>query len=171
MNAPILAWLHAPGRRFDDAAEAGIELGHLVVRAARGGSGGRIGTGIRLAVHLKFETGLSRNGIAPAEAERCSREAARLERIGRIRVVGLFSHLSNASADDDRAALAAFQQRVRGWRTRSGSAPEIRHLAATAAAHRPPGDAARRGPDRDRAVRAEPVRRPQLGASWACAPR
>ncbi|GAA4486072.1 alanine racemase [Microbacterium panaciterrae] len=132
VNARILAWLHAPGRRFDDAAEAGVELGissFEQLQAAASAGSGRDPVG----VHLKFETGLSRNGIAPGEAERVLAEAARLERIGRIRIVGLFSHLSNASADDDRAALAAFLTSCAAAES-LGIHPEIRHIAATAAA-------------------------------------
>jgi alanine racemase len=131
VHAPILAWLHAPGRRFDDAAEARIELGvssfdQLSAAAAAAGPD-------PVSVHLKFDTGLSRNGIAPADAERVLAEAARLERIGRIRIVGLFSHLSGTSAADDLAALAAFRTACAAAEA-SGIRPEIRHLAATAAA-------------------------------------
>ncbi len=132
VHARIMAWLHAPDRRFDDAAEAGIELGissFAQLEAAAAAGSGRD----PMAVHLKFETGLSRNGIAPADAERVLAEAARLERIGRIRVVGLFSHLSNASATDDLVALAAFQSACAAAEA-FGIRPEVRHLAATAAA-------------------------------------
>nr|BFF08985.1 hypothetical protein GCM10025699_02880 [Microbacterium flavescens] len=86
-----------------------------------------------MAVHLKLETGLSRNGIAPSDQRIVFAEAARLERIGRLRVVALFSHLSNASADDDRAALRAFEDGV-ALAASLGLAPRLRHLAATHAA-------------------------------------
>lgn len=132
VNAPILSWLHEPGRRFDDAAEAGIEVAvssfdQLAAVAAAATPGGPV------AVHLKFETGLSRNGIAPEERERIVAEAARLERIGRIRIVGLFSHLSNASPAEDLAALAVFAHACAAAEA-AGIRPEIRHIAATAAA-------------------------------------
>ncbi len=60
-------------------------------------------------------------------------EAARLERIGRLRVVGLFSHLSNTSLDDDRAALAKFEEGVI-LAASAGLRPPLRHIAATNAA-------------------------------------
>ncbi|MBS1675671.1 MAG: alanine racemase [Actinobacteria bacterium] len=132
VNARILAWLHAPARRFDDAADAGIEIGissYDQLQAAAAASRGSD----PVAVHLKFETGLSRNGIAPAERARVLAEAARLERIGKLRIVGLFSHLSNTSREDDLAALAAFQTACAEAEA-SGIRPELRHLAATAAA-------------------------------------
>jgi len=132
VTARILAWLHAPGRRFDDAAEAGLDLGissfdQLLAasEASRGADPVR--------VHLKFETGLSRNGIAPSDRSRLLAEAARLERIGRVRIVGLFSHVSNTSPEDDLAALAAFEAAC-AEAASLGIAPEVRHLAATAAA-------------------------------------
>lgn len=132
VHAPIMAWLHAPGERFEQAAAQDIEVGissfDQLAAAAAAASVDR-----PVAVHLKFETGLSRNGLAPEDWGRVLAEAARLERIGRLRVVGLFSHLSNTSAEDDRAALAKFDEAVAAAAT-FGIRPEIRHIAATAAA-------------------------------------
>jgi len=132
VHAPIMAWLHAPGERFQQAAADGIEVGvssfdQLEAAAAAALIERPVG------VHLKLETGLSRNGIAPADWGRVLAEAARLERIGRLRIVGLFSHLSNTSLDDDRAALAKFEDGVAAAAS-FGIRPEIRHIAATAAA-------------------------------------
>ncbi|WP_205791441.1 alanine racemase [Microbacterium sulfonylureivorans] len=132
IDAPIVAWLHAPGTSFAEAASHGIELGissfEQLLAAAAAASADR-----PVVVHLKLETGLSRNGIAPADQRVVFAEAARLERIGRLRVVALFSHLSNASSDDDRAALRAFEDAV-GLAATLGLAPPLRHLAATHAA-------------------------------------
>ncbi|MGO2684683.1 MAG: alanine racemase [Microbacterium sp.] len=130
ITAPILAWLHEPGQRFDAAAENRIEIGISSfdqLEAAGAVAGGDV------AVHLKLETGLSRNGIAPSDWGRVFAEAARLERIGRIRIVGLFSHVSNASPAEDRAALARFDEGTAAAAS-AGIRPEIRHFAATAAA-------------------------------------
>ena len=132
IDAPVVAWLHAPGTSFAEAAAMGIELGissfDQLLAAAAAASADR-----PVAVHLKLETGLSRNGIAPSDQRVVFAEAARLERIGRLRVVALFSHLSNASADDDRAALRAFEDGV-ALAASLGLAPPLRHLAATHAA-------------------------------------
>lgn len=130
ITAPIVAWLHEPGERFEEAAANGIEVGISSfdqLEAAGAVAGGDVG------VHLKLETGLSRNGIAPGDWGRVFAEAARLERIGRIRIVGLFSHLSNASPADDRAALARFEEGTKAAAS-AGIHPELRHIAATAAA-------------------------------------
>jgi alanine racemase len=132
VHAPIVAWLHAPGERFLEAAAEEVEIGissyDQLQAAAAAASANR-----PVAVHLKLETGLSRNGIAPDDWATVLAEAARLERIGRVRVVGLFSHLSNASPADDRAALARFEEGV-AQAAALGVRPEIRHIAATAAA-------------------------------------
>jgi alanine racemase len=132
IDAPIVAWLHAPGADFSEAAAHGIELGisslDQLQKAAAAASGDR-----PVALHLKLETGLSRNGIAPDDYRVVFAEAARLERIGRVRVVALFSHLSNASDDDDRAALRAFDEGV-AVAASLGLAPPLRHIAATHAA-------------------------------------
>lgn len=132
ITAPIVAWLHAPGERFESAAAQNIEVGissfDQLEAAAKAAEVDR-----PVGVHLKLETGLSRNGIPPADWNRVLAEAARLERIGRLRIVGVFSHLSNASPDDDRAALAKFQQGLTAAEG-FGVRPEIRHIAATAAA-------------------------------------
>ncbi|MDZ8201365.1 alanine racemase [Microbacterium sp. SSW1-59] len=132
VDAPLMAWLHAPGASFADAAAAGVEIGvsrmDQLVAAADAATAGR-----PTAVHLKLETGLGRNGIAPADYRVVFAEAARLERIGRLRVRGIFSHLSNASPDDDRAALTAFEAGV-AEAASLGLTPQIRHLAATNAA-------------------------------------
>lgn len=131
IDAPVMAWLHAPGEGFEEAVARGIELGissydQLLAAAAAGGD--RPST-----VHLKVETGLGRNGLPPAEQHRVFAEAARLERIGRVRVVGIFSHLSNTSEADDRDALARFEAALVAAAAQ-GLAPRVRHLAASHAA-------------------------------------
>ena len=132
ITAPLLAWLHAPGTSFREAAGAGIELGissfDQLQQASAAASVDR-----PVGVHLKLETGLGRNGVAPADYGVVFAEAARLERIGKLRVIGLFSHLSNTSAEDDRAALRVFLDAA-GSAAALGLAPPLRHLAATHAA-------------------------------------
>ncbi|MCZ4299787.1 alanine racemase [Microbacterium oxydans] len=131
VHAPIMAWLHAPGERFEHAAAQDVEIGVSSFDQLEAAAAAAVDRPV--GVHLKFETGLSRNGIAPADWGRVLAEAARLERIGRLRIVGLFSHLSNTSAEDDRAALAKFEEGVAAAAS-FGIHPEIRHIAATAAA-------------------------------------
>ena len=132
ISAPILAWLHAPKANFREAAGSAIELGissfDQLLQAAAAASVNR-----PVDVHLKLETGLGRNGIAPEDFGVVFAEAARLERIGKLRVIGLFSHLSNTTEEDDRAALRQFEDGVSAAAS-VGLAPPLRHIAASHAA-------------------------------------
>ncbi len=132
INAPIIAWLHEPGQRFDAAAANRIEVGISSFDQLEA-AGAAAAVNEPVGVHLKLETGLSRNGIPPSDWGRIFAEAARLERIGRIRVSGLFSHVSNTSPADDRQALSRFEEGTSAAAS-AGIRPEIRHIAATAAA-------------------------------------
>jgi alanine racemase len=128
VTVPILSWLHAPGEDFVSAVAAGIDLGitsarQLEAAAAVGGA----------RVQFKLDTGLSRNGLAPSDAQPVFERAAELERAGRLLVRGIFSHLANASPDDDADQIALFEHLVTGARA-AGLDPELRHLASTQAA-------------------------------------
>ncbi|QNO37837.1 alanine racemase [Protaetiibacter sp. SSC-01] len=127
IRAPLLAWLHAAEPDFTAAVEAGVDVGvstraQLEAAAAAGAS-----------VHLKLDTGLSRNGFAPAESDEVFARAAELERAGRLRVRGLMSHLSGTSPADDDAQRAAFADAVARAEA-AGLRPELRHIAASLAA-------------------------------------
>ena len=132
ITAPLFAWLHAPGERFTAAAAAQIELGVSSFDQLEA-AGAAAGVEQPVGVHLKIDTGLARSGIPRGDWGRVLAEAARLERIGRIRVVGLFSHLANASRDADLQALAVFDAGTRAA-AEAGIRPQFRHLAATEAA-------------------------------------
>lgn len=132
IDAPVLAWLHAPGQDFRDAVAARITLGvssidQLAAVAAAAPPG------VTPTVHLKLETGLGRNGVAPEKWPEICAYAARLERSGQITVEGLFSHLSNTSRGEDLESLAAFRH-GESTAEQAGLHPRMRHIAATQAA-------------------------------------
>ncbi|GGO64070.1 alanine racemase [Microbacterium nanhaiense] len=128
---PIVAWLHGPDTDFAPAIGANVELGLSTVDQLRRVAA-QAGSAVPL-VHLKFETGLGRGGSAPADWAAFMAEAARLERAGRLRVDGVFSHLSGTSHEEDLAQLARFRDAM-GAAIDAGLRPRIRHLAATGAA-------------------------------------
>ena len=132
IEAPVLAWLHSPEEDFRRAAAAGVDVGisSLVQLEAAAEAARSVAP---LAVHVKVETGLSRNGVAEEEWEPLFARARLLEDEGVIRVRGIFSHLSNASDDDDRAAIAVFERGL-AVAAAAGVVPELRHIAASAAA-------------------------------------
>ncbi|TXK19205.1 alanine racemase [Homoserinibacter sp. GY 40078] len=127
IRTPLLAWLHATPADFREAARRDIDVAvsspEQLDAAADAGA----------VVHLKLDTGLSRNGIAPDDAERVFARAVELERAGRTRVRGLMSHLSGASPQEDELQRARFAALV-DTATAAGLTPELRHLAASLAA-------------------------------------
>lgn len=133
ITAPVLAWLHDPAARFDDAIARGIDIGVSYVeqldRVAEAS-----GTGM---VQLKVDTGLSRNGASDTEWPEFFAAAAAHERAGRISVRGLWSHLANAGTAEDLDQVAAFERAIELARA-SGLNPEILHIAASAGALRIP---------------------------------
>ena len=132
ITAPVLAWLHPPGAEFGAAVAAGIEIGVSSVEQLRAAAAAA--SADRPArVQLKLETGLGRNGIPPEEYGAIFAEAARLQNDGRLRVIGIFSHLSNASVAADREATQQFLRAVSAA-TSAGLTPDLVHLAATHAA-------------------------------------
>jgi alanine racemase len=131
IDAPLLCWLHPDGADFAAAIRAGVDLGvsslaqlDEIADSARHGSA---------HVHLKLDTGLSRNGVVEEDWVHLFRRARELEEAGMLRVRGIFSHLSNASPADDRAALAVFTRGL-ALAESEGLRPQLVHLAATAAA-------------------------------------
>jgi alanine racemase len=83
-------------------------------------------------VHLKIDTGLHRNGIRPEQWPVAVARAAELEATGAIRVVGVWSHIAEASDAEDDDARALFEWAVDEARA-AGLDPQMRHLAASAA--------------------------------------
>ena len=80
IDAPILAWLHDPDADFAGAVAAGVELGisslAQLERAASALQGGPA------RVHLKIDTGLSRNGVAEEDWGAAVARAAELRARG-----------------------------------------------------------------------------------------
>ena len=131
--APILAWLHEQDAPFALAARRDIDLGigslpqlEAVAATAPGAS-----------VHLKIDTGLGRNGVTGDDWPALVTAAAAHERVGRIRVRGLWSHLANTGVREDAEQIERFRAGL-DVASAAGLDPEFVHLAATAAALRVP---------------------------------
>lgn len=135
--APLLCWLHDPDETFDAALEYGIDVGVSSLAQLSRIAQAAEDRGARASVQLKLETGLSRNGAAEPEWPELFGSAARFVARGSVLVTGLFSHVSNASRADDLAAVACFDRGI-ALAAEHGIAPELLHLAATAAALRIP---------------------------------
>lgn len=129
----VFAWIAASRSDLEAALAADLDLGigdagllEELAEAARE-------SGLTARVHLKIDTGLHRNGVRPEAWPGFVARAAQLEADGLLDVVGVWSHIAEASdAEDDRARavfeLALVQAADAGLR------PTMRHLAASAAA-------------------------------------
>ncbi len=128
IDAPLLAWLHAPDESFREATAAGVTIGastlaHLEALALCDNP----------SVHLKIDTGLGRNGAGRDDTAAFVARAAELHHAGKIRVEGLMSHCSGTSREADMSQAEEFENVMADLHAR-GVEPEFRHLAATAAA-------------------------------------
>jgi alanine racemase len=137
----MLSWLHVPGDRFADAINVDIDLSvsgtwalDEIVAAARA-------LGRTARVHLKIDTGLSRNGVAVADWDEVVAATLRAEAEGAVRLVGVWSHMIWADAPQHPSVLRQielFGDAVRHAEA-AGARLEVRHLANSAATLTTPG--------------------------------
>jgi alanine racemase len=137
IDAPILAWLHDIDADFSAAVDDDVTLGLSSALQLQQVADAAAELGRTASVHLKLETGLSRNGVHENDWADVFALAAVLEQGGLLRVDGVMSHLSNASAHDDQLALECFERGVATARA-IGLTPALVHLASSAAALRLP---------------------------------
>jgi alanine racemase len=137
IEAPILSWLHEPDESFEAAVAASVSIGVSRLEQLHAAAAAAERAGRPASVQLKLDTGLSRNGLPAREWQAAFELAARLEAAGRLRVAGVFTHLSNATLQDDVDCLDLFDDGVAMAR-RAGLAPGLLHAAASAAALRQP---------------------------------
>lgn len=135
ITAPIFAWMHDPDARFAEAAEADVDLGisavwQLDAIAAAGASRAP-------RVHLKADTGLSRNGATEADWPELVRAALAHDAAGAVRLHAAWSHLADASPEDDAVALERLRRAV-AVAEGLGARFERLHLAASSAGIRMP---------------------------------
>lgn len=134
ITAPVLSWLHLPGEDFAPAIAAGVDLSVASPAHLQGVLAGARRAGSPVRLHLKADTGLSRNGVAPADWAQVLDLAEKGVADGMAEVVAVWSHLAHADAPyhptiDLQAARLNEAHRAA---TARGLAP-IRHLANSAA--------------------------------------
>jgi len=127
-----LAWLLAPDDDLERAVVERIDLGIGATDILEAVAAAAIAVGRVAEVHLKIDTGLNRNGVRAEEWAGFVARAHELEVSGALHVVGIFSHISEASDAEDDTARARFEDAVR-VASDVGLRPELRHLAASAA--------------------------------------
>ena len=135
-TGPVLAWLYGVeedlsplvAASVDVSAQSVDQVSRLVAAAATAER--------RARVHLKVDTGLSRNGAAAEVWPEVCAAAAEAEAAGALEVVGIWSHLAAADELDHPSVpiqLAAFQRAYEVARS-AGLEPALRHLGNSAGA-------------------------------------
>lgn len=105
LEAPVLAWLHAPGEDLAAGVAADVELGVYSLAQLATAARAAAATGHPARVHLKVDTGLTRGGVYRAEWPGLVRAAAATPG---VEVVAVWSHLAHA---DDPGHPVIEQQR------------------------------------------------------------
>ncbi|ORB24362.1 alanine racemase [Mycolicibacterium parafortuitum] len=100
ITAPILCWLHPPGTDFAPALQADIEVAVSSLRQLRDLLDAAARTGHTAVVTVKADTGLSRNGVSPADYPDVVAALVRAQRDGAVAVRGLMSHLAHGDVPD-----------------------------------------------------------------------
>jgi alanine racemase len=135
IEAPVLAWLLAPGLPLHEAVAADVDLaagsqellGELVTAAKLAGR--------RARVHVKLDTGLGRSGSPRTEWAGLLEAAARAQADGAIEVAGLWSHFARSDEighESIDTQLSAFHDGL-ALAERLGLRPRWRHIANSAA--------------------------------------
>lgn len=132
ITAPVLSWLHLPDEDFAPAVAADVDLSVSSVRHLAGVLDAARRTGRPARLHLKIDTGLSRNGCQPGDwpelldaVEKAGDEAE---------VVAVWSHLAHADQPHHPVIDTQLERLNAAWEQarRRGFAP-LRHLANSAA--------------------------------------
>lgn len=129
-SVAILAWLHTPDDDFAAAIDAGIDLGVSTVEELRVIA--TAGASERARIHLKIDTGLHRNGADARDWPELVRSAVAAEAAGIVDLYGVWTHISEASDDEDSLAIARFDEAITVAES-LGARFSVRHLAASAA--------------------------------------
>ncbi|MFJ4225207.1 alanine racemase [Microbacterium sp. NPDC089695] len=128
----IFAWATSTDEEIDQALSHDIDLGVGTAEYL-----GRVldraeARGITARIHLKIDTGLHRNGLLPTEWPDTIERVRAAEAAGHAALVGIWSHLAEASDAEDDDAREVFLTAV-SVASQAGATPEALHLTASAA--------------------------------------
>ncbi len=135
-NGRVLAWLYGVDEDLAPLVAADVDvsvqsIGQLSKLAAAAGTAER-----RARVHLKIDTGLSRNGTPPADWPDLCAATADAERSGAVELVSIWSHFAAADEPGHHSVpvqIAAFEKAYAAAQE-AGLEPALRHLANSAGA-------------------------------------
>ena len=131
VTAPVLSWLNLPGTDFAPALAADVQVGVSSVRQFGDVLDAVRRSGAPATITVKVDTGLSRNGVSPAEYPALLEAIARATADGAVRPHGIMSHL--ACGDDPQHPMndtqAARLTAARAQALAAGVRFEVAHLA------------------------------------------
>ncbi|MCT7367901.1 alanine racemase [Mycolicibacterium llatzerense] len=131
ITAPVLSWLNLPGTDFAPALAADVQVGVSSVRQFDDVLDAVRRSGAPATITVKVDTGLSRNGVSPAEYPALLEAIARATADGAVRPRGIMSHL--ACGDDPQHPMndtqAARLTAARAQALAAGVRFEVAHLA------------------------------------------
>ena len=130
ITSRILAWLHDPEDDFVSAIKHDIDVAVSSKEQLL-----RVQKAAELAskpcqIHIKVDTGLSRNGVTIDELEDLLVSTKRAIADGHVQTVGIFSHLSSTGVKEDLAQIERFELALSMAQTQ-GVEFELRHLTAS----------------------------------------
>jgi len=134
ITAPVLSWMHLPDQDFAPAIAADVDLSVSSPAHLAGITAGARRLGQPATVHLKIDTGLSRNGSWVDGWPDLVAAAARAQRAGLLRVAGVWSHLASSERIGDPSVpgqLRLFDEGLALARA-AGLDPWVCHLANSA---------------------------------------
>jgi alanine racemase len=131
----LLSWLHVPGQPFAEALLADVDLSVSALWSLAEIRAAAAETGRTARIHLKADSGLSRNGCQPADWRELVAAVAAAQAEGSVEVVAVWSHLAWADAPQHPTVQAQRRLFVEMADAveRAGVPVPIRHLANSAA--------------------------------------
>ena len=130
IKTPILAWLHDPEDDFVSAIKHNIDVAvsseEQLLRVTKAAEL----AGKPCQIHIKVDTGLSRNGVTIDELEELLIQTKGAVTSGLVQTVGIFSHLSSTGPKEDVAQMERFALAL-AMASNRGISFELRHLTAS----------------------------------------
>jgi alanine racemase len=132
---PILAWLNTPNDRFTECIARDIDLAVNSIASLKAIANSAYSVDRIARVHVKVDTGLSRNGVLLSELPELIGALRKAQDEGTVNVVGVMSHFAYADEPSNptiASQIEEFKTAVDLLET-AGFDLEVRHLANSAA--------------------------------------
>ena len=135
-NGSLLAWLYGADEDLTPLVAADVDVSAQSIDQVSRLAAAAATAERRAKMHLKIDTGLSRNGASPRAWPELCRAAADAVRAGAVELVGIWSHF--AAADEPGHPSVAIQldafERAYEQSLAAGLEPRLRHLGNSAGA-------------------------------------